>query len=570
VARASLLASIKSPLVNTAGNTVMGAATAAARRIQAKRFSGYNKDVSKRYSDLTFRIYKASGYDISRMDKISDDQKLLGEDITSSQGEGSFRSFSRLLEKTVFKIGLGYMDVKFSAAHFGDTSNLVSSSMAFQEGKGDYKTRAKELMLDSMNIEPRTNEGKMLRDQATKESFYGTFTNDSVASEISLGIRKVLNTATGDLRVGDQTIPFAKTPANVVAAALEHSGVLFPLDMFRMAKGVKSGNEVLLKKGFTGLVRSGVGLAGAFMLTALIDPEDYVSEYADYYPKERQLIEAEGAAYNSIKIGDKWVSLDYFGPFGAALVGIMTAKKHGDGVPDAISKYYTAALRQTLKIPGINEIRESVETFSNITKKVKEDKGEEALMVATEGFADFVAPRVIPAIMYDIAVTLDDYKRRTDTVLSKFLNRIPLARGVLPEKIGMFGKPVKNQPGLNPLLFGSRVKVSERGLVVDELNRLSMSGQLPSISSIEYSSQRIKVLKEVIGTEEFNSLMRDFGTKLYEIWDKLISKSAYKKLSNEKQRQLLDKAKNKILDGVYGKYLNKHKDDMKQYMRDNK
>lgn len=568
ISRTFLLASFKSPIVNVVGNSTQGLATSLVRRLGNKKFKGANPDLVKKYVKMNYKIFQESGYDTSRMFEIMDDRKIIGEKITTSQGPGKLRQFGRFMENLVFKNSLGKPDVMFASAHFADSANLISSTMAIKEGlKGaEAKARAREIMLDAISLEPKTNEGKYAREKSIEEAFYGTFTNESAISNITLETRKLLNKATGDLRVGDQIIPFAKTPANVVSTNIEHSGLLFPYNAYQVVKGKMTGDAAMIRTGAKGLVRAGLGILAISLLAELLDSEDYVSEYADYFPKERQLIAIEGATYNSVKIGNKWISLDYFGPFGAPFVGYMNAKKYGNDIPDKVGRYYSGVLRQVMKIPGINEVREAIGNFSQSTKNLVAGDYKKSIDDATDGFADFVSPRVIPAIFYDMAQSLDDYQRRKDTKLSKFINRIPGARENLPEKISLFGEPVKTQPGINPILFGSRIKISEESAIVDELNRLSLSGELPSISLIEYSSERIKVLKEVIGAREFNNLMKDFGTTLYKTWDKLISKEAYQKLPDDKKRQLLDKAKNKILDGVYMKYLNEYKDEVKKHI----
>jgi len=559
IARSFLLASFKSPLVNIVGNTAQGVATSLSRRLENKQFKGQNSDLIKRYTKFNIELFKESGYDMSRMFTIADDQRILGEKIVSSQGSGNIRAFGRFLETVVFKGSLGYADVAFSSAHFSDSSNLIAESIARKEGAKDIKARAREIMLDSMNIttNAQTGEGKAVREESLNEAFYGTFTNNSWASDITIEIRKLLN-KTGDIRLGDQLIPFAKTPANVVAAAIDFSGVKLPYDVWKFTKGYKSGDKVAMRSATNSMIKAGIGIVGVIILAEMLDPEDYVSEYADYFPKEKQLIKVKGATYNSVKIGNTWISLDYFGPFGAAFVGYMNAKKYGDGLKDSVGKYYAGALKQTLKIPGVNEIRDAIGDFSKATKELTGGNYKKAVDDAMDGFADFISPRVVPALMYDMATALDDYKRRTDTKLSKFLNRIPVARETLPAKIGMFGEEEKTQPGIVPIVFGSRLKKSEESDVVDELNRLSLSNELPSISSIEYSSERIKVLKQVIGIEEFNKLMKTFGKNLYSNWNATIKNKSYQALSDEKKKQTLDKIRRRILDGVFVLYLNKY------------
>ena len=60
--------------------------------------------------------------------------------------------------------------------------------------------------------------------------------------------------------------------------------------------------------------------------------------------KARDIIKAKNAPYNAIKIGDKWLSYDYFGPIGPAMSGIMAWRKDNEeGGNQGAWKYGTRA-----------------------------------------------------------------------------------------------------------------------------------------------------------------------------------------------------------------------------------
>lgn len=562
--RTAMLASFKSPLVNIVGNTTQGLATSLVRRLEDKRFRGLNPDLVKKFVKQNVKIYKESGYDFSRMFELEGD-KVLGEKIVSTEGPGAIRVTGKILEDFVFKKMLGVPDVVFASAHFADTSNLLTTTIARREGlSGDKaKARAREIMFDSMALKPETVEGRDVRAKAIEESFYGTFTNDSKIAELTLGTRKLLNDATGSLSAGDQIIPFAKTPANVVAANLRFSGLALPWDVWNLGRGKIKGDKVLMKKSIQNLLRAGVGISTVFILISLIDPDDYVSEYADFYPKEKELIKLKGATYNSIKIGNTWVSLDYFGPFGSSFVGAMNARKYGDTLPNKIKRYYAGIIRQSTKIPGFNELRETIGSYSKATKNLVNGDYKKALEDAQVGFADFVSARSVPAIMSDIAAAVDEYERKSETALSKFTRRVPGLREKLPPKITLFGEEMKTQPGWTQLAFGSRVKTSEESPLVQELDNLASSGNLPSIASIEYSSTRVKLLKSYMGQEDFTLFMKDFGTKLADRWGRIIKKNSYKKLSPENKEKIFNKIKDKTLDITLGRHVKKVEDKIR-------
>jgi hypothetical protein len=416
-------------------------------------------------------------------------------------------------------------------------------------------------MKDAFAIEPSTFEGQEVRKHAMQEAFYGTFTNDSKLSDMALNTRKFVNSITGDLSLGDMIIPFAKTPANVVSATLDYSGVKIPLDLVKLAKGIKSENREMIMDAQIGLYRAWFGAMGVVIMALAIDPEDYVSEYADYYSKEKQLIALEGASYNSVKIGDTWVSLDYFGPFAAGLVGILSARKYGKNLGDDIFRYFVGAARQTLKVPGFQELSEFLGDIQTTTQKFYKDGTMAGTEELQKSIASFTSARVIPAIMGDIAIAMDEYDRRKDTALSQFMGRVPGLRERLPEKISLFGEEIKAQPGAAQILFGSRVKFSNENEIISEINRLSLSGNMPTVSNIEYTSDRAKLLKAYLGAQEFKGFVKELGSNLTTSWTKLIKSNAYSKMTDEQKKDYFNKIRTKIVDAIIKKHIkiNEHK-----------
>ena len=561
--RAFMLTSIKSPLVNIVGNSTMMVASKGVRTIRYKMLKGLNGDLASSGYRAYRQIAKETGYDYSRTRNLNE-KKILGEDVVTTQGPGKFRETSRALESFVFGKMLAGPDITFATAHFFDTLNLETTKIAHDKGLSGEKAKqyARNIMKDAMSLDPKTDEGANARDIAMQEAFYGTFTNDSRLSDIALQTRKWVNQVSGDISLGDMIVPFAKTPANVVSAMIDYAGVKAPLDIYNLAKGIKEGDKSKVYKAQTGLYRAGFGLLGVFILAMAIKPEDYVSEYADYYASEKQLISVENATYNSIKIGNKWVSLDYFGPFAASFVGIMNARKYGKSLGDDIFRYFTGIFRQALKVPGFQEVSDLLGNIQTTSKKFQEQGLAAGTDKLKNDMASFTAARLVPAIMSDIAISIDDYTRKTDTALSQFMTRIPGIRERLPEKIGLFGEEIKAQPAVAQMLFGSRVKIANENQLVYEINRLALSGFMPSISSVEYTSERAKILKAYMGAEDFNLFLKDLGTNLEKSWTKLINAKAYERLPDDKKRDMFNKLRTKIIDAMIAKHVVKVKDEI--------
>lgn len=556
--RSFMLASIKSPVVNITANTVMGTVGSITRRneLLGKRQPtaiGHNADYAKDYIKTVWDIWQKANFDISRMDDINDTIKIRGENILHAEGPGKFRKFSRFTSNVVFKHAMGDPDVFASAANFADYAMLNSTLIARQEGlKGKAgQERALEIFKDATLISPQTLEGQQLRQGAKNDAEYFTFTNSAFLSKISLGSREFINKATGKLRLGDALIPFAKVPANAIQASIDSSGILAVKDMYDVVQGIKTGDKTRTDKGIRGLYLAGLGVLGGWLLVQALDPEDYIGDYASYSQAERKLIEAKNGTYRSIRIGNKWISLDYLGPLMSPMVGMLEARRT-DNPTEKAKKYFTGVARQAVSIPGLEEL---YSLLQNVEEAQKEDKGLDYVVdEAKEGFLDFVVSRFIPAIISDVAQAIDTSRREARTFKTKLKRKIPFVSKQLEPKINIFGEIIETENPFNTLMFGSRLKTYEGSDVLNELNRLESQGQLPSISDIKFTSSRVKKLQAQIGKEEFTEFIIDFGKEYFKALDKNMKMSKYDQLDDEKKKKLINDIKSDVLDETLKKH----------------
>lgn len=566
VARGNMLASIKSPLTNIIGNTTQGIQQALERRFSSTQFKGTNADFAKKYFKYANKVFKESGYDVTRMLHLDDTERTLGEDIIQSQGKGTVRKIGRFYEDNIFKKLMAAPDVAFSAAHFGDSANLGSTKIAKEEGlKGDKaKARALEIFKDATSLNPQTEEGQYIRAQAIADASYATYQNDSYYSTLALAIRKIVNTATGDVRLGDQLMPFVKTPANVVGAGIDASGVSAIRGMWNLKGALESarlGNKEPLKAVVRDFVRSGLGLSLAVIISAMFDPDDFIGEYP-VTAKEQELLRLQRATPNSLRIGGKWISLDYFGAIAAPLVGILYARKYGNGLVNTTYKYAQGVGIQALKFPSFKAVSDLLTSFQDNVQKVSdtnktaEEQGKETLQGLGVTAADFLSSRVVPAIVYDTGKATDPYERKYDTKnpVERVQAKLPIVRNQLPAKTDVLGQKVENEGALSTFLFGSRVKTATDNAVVAELTRLSSTGNLPSITDVEKTSQRVKDYKsqmEAKGTpEKYEATLQKFKDNFNKRLTTLTSSFTYKRADDEKKKALIESAKNDLLDSA--------------------
>ncbi len=568
IGRATMLASFKSPLVNIESNTIHAVMESAARRIELVRKNnllpkGASNPLYTKYLAYVNKVYAKTGYDVSRMISLESGRKRLGEEIVHSQGTGAVRKVGRAYTDVVFNKLMTAPDVAFASYHFADTANLKATIIARSEGLSGERlnARVQELFMDATRLEPQTPQGRIIREKARIDAERGTYTNPTNYSKIALKLRSVLNEASGDLRLGDQLMPFVQVPATVIGTALDYSGTLLPGEIaVRAIKGLNAkhkGEPEAFKSQFDQTfwrkaTRAGVGLTTAFILSSWFTPDDFIGNYPTS-EKERQLLALNKASENSLKIGDKWISLDYFGALAAPFIGIMYAKKYGSNPADTALSYAIGSGMQAGKIPGFKQFYDiygglaKAKTWLSDPAQIAED--------SQNAIVDFFRARTVPAIVSDLAKGTDTFERQTDSALDRFLNSFPVVREkLLKEKLNVFGEKVETEGFWSSMLAGSRLKTATDEPVINELNALATTGNLPSITNVEKTSPRAKALKKQIGEDEFRKFYIEFGNNFKQEIADLIETDDYKGLTDSEKKTEIDGIK----DSLFNDYLDQY------------
>jgi hypothetical protein len=556
--RTMMLFRPSSIMFNIEGNTINSVTNFLEKKIGYGFKGGLNSDVAKEFIKENFGNYIDTGYDFTRMNELAEGHKILTEEQVHTEGSGFIRKFIGKYSKKFLEITQGAPDVWFASRAFANTADIHSTVMARNEGlEGDeLKARAKEIMLDSFQMQPETEQGKETRELAQADAAYATYTNESKASKLALGIRKLFNDLIPNLRLGDLNIPFAKTPANVISQGIEMSGgatakVGYELVKFKQAwqefgKGSPEAKSHM-REAVRGLSKLGLGFMVASLVASLVDEDDFIGAYPTT-PSEQKLFEARNGIENSIRIGDKWVSVGYLGPFAPVILGRLYAKKYAknEGAIAQIFQYVRGAGAGVLEIPGIAQIYDTAKYLKEVAQQGKSTG--EVTTDAINGLIDFIRSRTIPGIISDIAKATDDYERQTNkSAISKSQASIPGLRENLPVKTTVFGKKIETESALSIFLFGSRAKTAEENGVINELIDLSNSGNLPSLSDVEKSSTRVKTFKEQVPVSQYNRAMSTFKTDFYQSTKNLIRTNEYRTADDETKAKMINDLKESTL-----------------------
>lgn len=547
IGRASMLTSIKSPVLNIGSNTVNGILEATQRRLARGEFKGADSKLAMDYIKKVNKIYQATGYDISRAmtdDFGSSGARILGDKVSAKGVGGITGKVGRAAEDIVFKQLMGAPDVAFSSAHFADSVNLGANKLA----KGN-KDVARKMMLDAMRLDPITDAGKALKAQGVVDAQFSTYTNNSTISKASEGVRKVLNDIVPDARIGDWVMPFVKTPANVLNASLDYGGLGAVKGIYKMGKMIANKNitKAGIREASSDIVRSGMGFAGALMIANQLGDDDFVGAYD---PARKQIEALRNSNTNSIRIGDKWISLDWLGPLGAPLTGILYAKKYGKEKGTKPLAYAKGVARQLTTAPGLEELNNFYDTLSKKEGEMsKEEMGKELQKTAF----DQLYGRLIPSFVGDIAKASDTYEREAKTTGEKIKSRLPYLRETLPVKKNVFAEPIKGESAFTDIVFGARVKTNKEDETIKKINTLvDRTGKNLSITDWSTTTgKQINELKSKVGNDTFNQMKDDYGRQMKEELKTLMSSTKYQISDDLAKINMINSLDDKIIKKVF-------------------
>lgn len=550
IGRGMMLFSVKSPVLNVGSNIEVGFTEVLARRLAGGGFQGADNQLARDYVQMVHRVYQATGADLSRMTTLRDTgaggERVLGHTV-HAQGPGPTRYVGRIIENIVFKQLMGAPDVVFAAAHFADSVNTKSLQMAH----GD-RPQAVTWMRDAMRLEPQTPEGEVLRTQAILDAQTATWTGVTWASRISTGIRKIINDVSGDTRIGDYLLPFIITPANVIATGMDYAGLGIPKAFFATLKAMKSGDAgsaAHLQTVSRQLIRSGLGLIGAFLIASLLDDDDFVGAYD---PARAQIEQLRNSQYNAFRVGDKWISTNWLGPLSVSVTALMYARKYGKGGPEQVFQYGKGVLSTATQIPGVADIYDQVKQAA-----YQKNQSLEELSGATVDYLTAeVYSRLVPSFASDLAKAFDPYVRQGGKGLAGVKIKIPGVSQTAPRKQNIFGEDVHGESALTDILFGSRVKTDRETPLIRELDRVATVND-KSITFTNWaktSSKKLAQFKEKVGEERYNTAARQYGQELQKQLTRTINQPSYVRLSDADKLSLLNNMDSTVLANIFQRH----------------
>lgn len=299
---------------------------------------------------------------------------------------------------------------------------IAGGEYAVQVKRGIPEAQAKKiademgeysLLRQALDPKNETGQGKMLAgiDQATK----------------------LLTDLANFLPGGRWIVPFVRTPLNFGKQWLEFS----PVGLANAVVGGKSMSPErrieALNKGLLGSSVVGYG--------AMLAADDRTTWSVPTNQADRDLFYAEGKKPYSIKVGDKWIPMIYFGPFGLALSIPASAKHNFTDSPTSLTDDLDDKILNS--VLGLGEMM-SQQTFLNgigtLFKALDSDSPDRVEKV----LAGLVSqPILLSGLVRYVSTVVDPTYRQAEGFVQQLQKDIPLAsRGLEARKNETTGEDV--------------------------------------------------------------------------------------------------------------------------------
>lgn len=376
---------------------------------------------------------------------------------------------------------------------------------------------------------------------ATDYAKYAVYQNKTALGEIAKSIKTAADRKNVKF-VADFIIPFTQVPSSVAMRIIDRTPVGIAKEMasqFRSKSFDQRAMSEAIGNGSFGIavIGAGTALANAGLITGAYPDDD----------KERKLWQQEGKQEYSVKIGDRWHSLNYLQPFGTLLgIGkqVSDDKKEGKSDAEVWSKVGATAMQNVSDQSFLKGINGVISAINGPDRSASQ-------------FVKSTATSVMPNAIRSLVTASDRTQRDTKSIGNAMKGTVPGLRQTLPAKLDMFGQSLDSKDNfanmyLNPT---NPSKAKEGGALVGELRRLQDSGN--GIVTTTFAKNSIGGAK--LNDEQVRNLNELVNSEVGERWRKLVSNDQYKAMSDEDKATALKKVKDAVANNVKAQFV---KDNM--------
>lgn len=469
------------------------------------------------------------------------------EKVTSNQpnawGYGGELAFKNKVADTMVAKPTNYVframsagDLPFRYAAFENAIRTEAKRQGMNQG---YKGQALQDYINSRVATPDPD----LQAYGIKKGNESVYDADTFLSRTMSSLDKQINKI--DNKVGRNVAktaktliaPFVKVPSKVLSTAVDYS----PMGAVKaIVKKVGGSKNYTTGQFETDIARSGLG-SGAFV--GLGYALSSAGLLTGGYPEdndERNRWKAEGIEPNSIKIGDKYVSLNYLGPAAILMgmgAGVQKRQEKGEDpftvAVGSIGDTFNAFFEQSY-VQGLNSAINAVKDSQRYG----------------ESYANSLARGLVPNLLRQTAVATDSKQRQVDNPIEAITSGIPGLSQTLDAKVDTYGQEIENKQTLPLGQMWDALKISnsrKTNAVIDEVSRLHSVD--PSNKDLQVTPPVQSGTISVNGTnvkltdDQKTQLQKDTGAAALLAMQQVMDSPKYQTLSDAEKATALDKAR---------------------------
>lgn len=385
--------------------------------------------------------------------------------------------------------------------------------------------------IESTIVEPP----KEIFQRATNEAEKAVLGNDTFLSNAATGVRMAAERQKNPLaREVSKTVvnvvaPFTKVPSAFLSRVFDFTPVGAVKEAAQQIAAKKLDQRALS----TAIGEAGTGSALIYLGVKLAQNGLLSGSYPTD-PKEQARWKAQGVQPNSVKLGGKWYSMNYFGPLGllfGAGSRVHDVKQAGGGVAQQTGTAIVGGAQDTLG-------QSFVQGVSGLSDAIKDPKR------YGSSYAQSLAGSAVPTLSNDIGTATDQNQREVNNPGQAIVARIPGARQSLPAKQDVYGNPLaaKTSP-INALLNPFRPSNALSNKVTSEVERLHTTD--PENSDLQVTPTPLKKtlsfngVSVTLSDQQRHDLQHAVGQATQQAWGQLIASPEYKALSDPQKAAAL-------------------------------
>ncbi len=421
---------------------------------------------------------------------------------------------------------MGAQDQPF---YYAALRNSLYDQALTEASRQKLKGSAKSDFVKQFITEPQTK----AMDLADKEARYAVFQN-----ETELGRRaSQLKSGTGiGADIAEFLIPFSGVPSSIATRMIERTPIGWATEIVKQIKAKKFDQRAMTQAIANGsmvipLVGAGVALANSGAMTL-----GYPTE-----KKERDLWEAEGKQPYSIKVGDQWLSTNYFQPAGnllAAGAEYQNAINEGEDPETAYANALAGAGKAFTEQSFLKGVSGGINALTDPTR-------------SAEKFAEQTAGSVVPNIVRTAARATDPVQREMNGIGDAVTAGIPGLRQTLPAKTNIYGDEVPRRGSMideiiNP--FKPSKDLTATNPMTAELRSLQDQGEGITPTQATKSTFKDANGDSLLDDKQMLELNKKVAKQVSTEWKKVMEDPRYAMLSAEDKKTVLTRAN----DTAYG------------------